>query len=96
MRLTTMTYNLIRVFEEVTKKQDPDLTHPSDKKYTQALEKRKLIAIKLGRIVNLLHFKPRITRISSRTIQAAQNAIMAGKSLAWFIGELAARLIPRM
>lgn len=48
MRLTTMTYNLMRVFEEVTKKQDPDLTHPSDKKYTQALEKRQLIAIKLG------------------------------------------------
>ena len=30
--LTAMTYNLMRVFEETSKKQDENLTHPSDKK----------------------------------------------------------------
>lgn len=96
MRLTAMTYNLIRVHEEVTKKNEPDFIDPSDKKYTQALKKRQRIAIQLGQEINPLHFRPRITRISSRSIQAAQNAIMVGKSLAWFIGELVDRLIPRM
>ncbi len=41
MRLTAMTYNLKRVCEEISKTQDPELVHPSDKKYTQSLEKRK-------------------------------------------------------
>ena len=40
MRLTAMTYNLMRVLEEVSKIQAPELIHPSDKKYTKALEKR--------------------------------------------------------
>ena len=40
MRLTAMTYNLMRVCEEISKTQNPELIHPSDKKYAQALEKR--------------------------------------------------------
>ena len=40
MRLTAMSYNLMRVFEEVSKIQQPELIHPSDKKYSEALEKR--------------------------------------------------------
>ena len=39
MRLTAMAYNLMRVLEEVSKAQAPDLIHPSDKKYRQRLEK---------------------------------------------------------
>ena len=51
MRLTTMTYNLMRVCEEISKIQDPALIHPSDKKYTKALEKRQKIAKENGRFV---------------------------------------------
>jgi len=36
----------MRVLEAVSKKQDPELTHPSDKKYTKALEKRNQAAKK--------------------------------------------------
>jgi hypothetical protein len=46
MRLTSMSYNLMRVLEEISKTQDPELIHPSDKKYTKALEKREQVAKK--------------------------------------------------
>jgi len=46
MRFTSMTYNLMRVFEEISKRQDPERVHPSDKKYTKALEKRDQVAKK--------------------------------------------------
>ena len=95
MRLTAMTYNLMRVVEEVSKIQNPDLIHPSDKKYTQTLEKRQQAASKKGRFVNPLFFQARIVRISSYTIRAFQNAIMTGKSLSNFVSALAARLVPR-
>ncbi len=96
MRLTSMTYNLMRVFEEVSKAQDPDLIHPSDKKYTKKLQKRERLANKIGLFVNPLHFKSRVARISSYTFRVAQDAIVTGKSLAWFIAALTAKLIPRM
>ena len=95
MRLTAMSYNLMRVFEEISKKQYPDLIHPSDKKYTKALEKRQQAAKKRGCFVNPLFFQPRIVRISSYTIRAVQNAIITGKSLLSFMGALVARLVPR-
>ncbi|MFT5085562.1 MAG: hypothetical protein ACI9Y1_003623, partial [Lentisphaeria bacterium] len=44
MRFTSMSYNLMRVLEETSKIQDPELIHPSDKKYTKALEKREHVA----------------------------------------------------
>ncbi len=94
MRLTAMTYNLMRVFEEISKKQNPALIHPSDKKYTKALEKRQAIAKKNGGFVNPLFFQARIVRISSYTIRAVQNAIITGLSLASFMGILMARLLP--
>ncbi len=40
MRLTAMSYNLMRVFEELSKIQHSELIHPSDKKYNKALEKK--------------------------------------------------------
>jgi len=43
-----MAYNLMRVFEEVSKIQNPELIHPSDKKYTKSLEKRDRTAKKGG------------------------------------------------
>ncbi len=94
MRLTTMTYNLMRVCEEISKIQDPDLVHPSDKKYTKALEKRQIRAKKSGGFVNPLLFLGRITRISSYTIRAVQNAIITGKSLVDLMTDLMARLVP--
>ena len=96
MRLTAMSYNLMRVFEEVSKRQQPELIHPSDKKYTEALEKRQQVAKKQGRFVNPLFFQARITRITSYTIRAVQNAIITGTSLQCFMSALIARLVPRV
>ena len=93
MRLTTMTYNLMRVFEEISKIQNPALIHPSDEKYTKALEKRQAIAKKNGGFVNPLLFQARIVRISSYTIRAVQNAIITGMSLFSLMSALMARLV---
>jgi len=95
MRLTAMSYNLLRMVEELSKRQDPELIHPSDKKYTEALEKRLHAAKKRGGFVNPLFFNERIVRISSFTIRAVQNAIMTGKSLSSFFNALVAKLVPR-
>ena len=95
MRLTAMSYNFMRVFEEISKKQDPNLIHPSDKKYTESLEKRQQAAEKQGCFVNPLLFRARIVRISSYTIRAVQNAIITGKSMVRFMSALVARLVPR-
>ena len=96
MRLTAMSYNLLRMIEELSKIQDPELIHPSDKKYTEAHEKRQKAAKKRGGFVNPLFFNERIVRISSYTIRAVQNAIMTGKSLSSFINALVAKLVPRV
>ena len=96
MRLTAISYNLLRMVEELSKIQNPELIHPSDKKYTEALEKRQQAAQKRGGFVNPLFFKERIARISSYTIRAVQNAIMTGKSLSSFINALVAKLVPRV
>ena len=95
MRLTAMSYNLMRVFEEDSKIQQPELIHPSDKKYSEALEKRQQLAQKRGCFVNPLFFQARITRISSYTIRAVQNAIITGTSFQCFMSSLIARLVPR-
>ena len=96
MRLTAMSYNLMRVFEEVSKIQQPELIHPSDKKYSETLEKRQHQAQKRGCFVNPLFFQARITRISSYTIRAVQNAIITGTSLQCFMRSLVAKLVPRV
>jgi len=95
MRLTAMAYNLMRVFEEVSKIQNPKLIHPSDKKYTKSLEKRDRTAKKRGGFVNPLSYKARIARISSSTIRAVQNGIITGRSLVWLMKNLAAKLLPQ-
>jgi len=41
MRLTSMSYNLMRVLEEISKTQDPELIHPSDKKIYQSTGKKR-------------------------------------------------------
>ena len=94
MRLTTMTYNLMRVCEEISKIQNPTLIHPSDKKYTKALEKWQKMARKNGGFVNPLLFQARMVRISSYTIRAVQNAIITGIPLFDLIRALMARLVP--
>ncbi|TXK99640.1 hypothetical protein BMR11_06100 [Methylococcaceae bacterium CS5] len=96
MRLTAMSYNLLRTVEELSKIQDPELIHPSDKKYTEDLEKRQQAAKKRGGFVNPLFFNERIARISSYTIRAVQNNDMTGKSLSSFINALVAKLVPRV
>ncbi|GFO72502.1 hypothetical protein BJAS_P2803 [Bathymodiolus japonicus methanotrophic gill symbiont] len=78
MRLTAMSYNLMRVFEEISKTQQPELIHPSDKKYGAPV-----------------FFQARISRISSYTIRAVQNAIITGMSLQCFMSSLVARLVSR-
>jgi len=95
MRLTAMAYNLMRVFEESSKIQNPNLIHPSDKKYIKALEKRDHAAKKKGCFVNPLFFQERIVRISSYTIRAFQNAIITGKLLVSFMSALVAQLVLR-
>jgi hypothetical protein len=96
MRLTGMTYNLMRVFEEVSKIQVPEFIHRSDKKYTKELDKRDQAAKKEGGFVNPLFFQSRIVRICSYTIRLVQNAIMTGRSLVSVTDALVARLIPRI
>ena len=46
--------------------------------------------------MNPLFFNERISRISSYTIGAVQNAIMTGKSLSSFLNALVAKLVPRV
>ena len=96
MRLTAMTYNLMRVFEEISKRHTPELTHPSDQKYTKDLEQREVNARKKGGFVNPLFFHARIVRISSYTIRAVQNAIITGKSLASLMLALVNYLVPKV
>ncbi len=96
MRLTAMSYNLMRVFEEVSKTQRPELIHPSDKQYNKTLVKRQLEAQKEGCFVNPLFFQERIARISSYTIRAVQNAIIKGTSFQCLMNSLVARLVPRL
>ena len=62
MRLTVMSYNLLRMVEELSKRQDPELIHPSDKKYTETPEKRLQAAQKRGGFVNPLFINKRIAR----------------------------------
>ncbi|WP_221896558.1 hypothetical protein [Bathymodiolus japonicus methanotrophic gill symbiont] len=95
MRLTAMSYNLMRVFEEISKTQQPELIHPSDKKCSEALEIRQQQAQKRDRFVNPLFFQARISRISSYTIRAVQNAIITGMSLQCFMSSFVARLVSR-
>ncbi len=51
MRFTAMAYNIMRVFEETSKANNPECIHPSDKKYDEALDKRQKIAQDKGRFV---------------------------------------------
>jgi len=93
MCFTAMTYNLLRIFEEASKSNEPEMIHPSDNKYTKELNRRQKKAQKVGRFVNPLLFKKRITRISSFTIRAVQLAIYTGTSLVALIDKLRNRLI---
>jgi hypothetical protein len=81
MRFTVKAYNIMRIFEEISKAKNPDRIHLSDKKYNETLKKRQAIAGEKGGFVNPLFFHARIVRICSFTIRALQNAIMTGRSL---------------
>lgn len=95
MRLTAMTYNLMRLFEEKSKKHDPALAHPAEIKYQNALIKRDKNAKSNGKFVNPLHFGCRIARISSSTIRAVKNAILKNLPFSLFMEKLIAKLILR-
>jgi len=95
MRLMAMSYNLMRILEETSKQDAPELIHPSDKKYYETLEKKQLSARKKGCFVNPLFFQARITRISSFTIRTAQSAIITGRSLVDVLRSLIRQLVPR-
>jgi integrase len=96
MRFTVKAYNIMRIFEEISKAKNPDRIHPSDKKYNEALKKRQAIAGEKGGFVNPLFFHARIVRICSFTIRALQNAIMTGLSLIGIMDSLVRHLKPRM
>jgi phage terminase large subunit-like protein len=95
MRLIAMTYNLMRLFEEKSKKHDPKLIHPAEAKYQNALLKRDNNAKSKGKFVNQLHFGHRIARISSSTIRAVKNAILKNLPFSMFMEKLIAKLILR-
>ena len=95
MRLTAMTYNLIRLFEEMSKIYDNDLVHPAEIKYEKALMERQKNAGIEKKIVNPILFMKRIARISSFTIRTVQNAILSKISFGAFMKELIRCLIPR-
>ncbi len=95
MRLTAMTYNLMRLFEEKSKKYNATLIHPAEIKYEKTLLKRQKNAEVKEKFVNPLHFMHRIARISSSKIRAVKNAILTNLSFSAFMGRLIAKLIPR-
>jgi hypothetical protein len=63
MRLTAMSYNLMWVFEESSTIQQSQLSHPSDIKYTKALEKRQWFVKGKDCFMNPLFFQARIARL---------------------------------
>jgi len=95
MRLTTMAYNLMRLFEEISKKYDDDLVHPAEVKYEKTLQERQKKAASEDCFVNQIHFLTRIARISSFTIRTVQNAISGKNTFLWVMNELIDNLIPR-
>lgn len=95
MRLTAMTYNLMRLFEEKSKKYDSTLIHPAEIKYKNDLLERQKIAEENGNFVNPLHFLHRIARISSSTIRTVNNAILVKMTFREFMEILVAKLILR-
>lgn len=95
MRLTAMTYNIIRLIEEKTKKTNEDLVHPAEVKYEKELKKREKKARSKGKFVNPIFFTQRIARISSFTIRAVKNAILKKISFSLLLDRLVAKLIPR-
>ena len=95
MRLTAMTYNILRLFEEMSKKHRSDLIHPAVAKYNKTLNWRQRKAEMNNNFVNPIHFLKRVARISSFTIRTLQSAIFNKYSLKWFMNELIRKLIPR-
>lgn len=95
MRFTAMIYNITRTFEEISKKQHPELIHPAEKKYNKELERKQLNAEKTGGFVNPLLFQPRIARISSSTFRSLQSAIIKGISLMNLMHRLVGRFVSR-
>ena len=96
MRFTAMAYNIMRIFEEISKANNPERIHPSDKKYNASLVKRQNISQEKGSFVNPLFFHARIARICSFTIRTIQNAIMTGRSVIAIMDSLAKHLKPRV
>ena len=95
MRLTAMTYNLMRLFEEKSKKIDENLIHPAEIKYIKNLIDREKIAKTKGKFVNKIHFMHRIARISSSTIRTVNNAITIKMPFKEFMEILVTKLILR-
>ena len=91
-----MAYNLIRLFEEITKKHNSDLIHPAEAKYNKTLDWRQIKAENENKFVNPIHFLKRVARISSFTIRTVQTAIFNKNSLRWFMNQLIKKLIPRL
>jgi len=94
MRLTAMTYNILRLLEEISKKHNSNLIHPAVAKYNKTLNQREMRAKINCNFVNPIHFLKRIARISSFTVRTVQSAIFNKYSLKWFMDKLIRYLIP--
>jgi hypothetical protein len=96
MRFTTMAYNIMRIFEEVSKIKKPECIHPSDKKYNEYLEKRQNVSREKGCFVSPLFFMIEYARICSFTSRSLQNTIMMGRSMVAIMDSLVRHLKPRV
>lgn len=94
MRLTGISYNLLRLIEEKSKKESADKIHPAELKYKNRLMKRDEDAKLKGRFVNPLHYGARIARISSPTIRTVKNAILRNLLFSELMERLIERFIP--
>ena len=95
MRFIGMAYNFARFFEEKSKAENPELIHPSDKKYNQTLKKRQVASEEKGLFVNPLHFSLRVTRVASFSFRLLQNSIIMKKTLIHVVRKLKANLVER-
>jgi hypothetical protein len=76
MSFIAMAYNIMRIFEEISKVKNPDRIHPSGKKYNEALKKKtdncrrkrrlsKSIIFSCSNCTHMLIYHPRTTKCNN-------------------------------
>ena len=95
MRFTAMVYNIMVAFEESSKAKNPDRIHPSDKKYNEALDKRRKIVQEKNALLTPYFFKLEL-HAYAHLPSDLYKAILTGRSLIAVMNSLARHLKPRM